>query len=450
MRNFTDSDWDRLVRQVTDGSVIPVLGAEMVLVPGPGGDPVPVEDFLGHSLSTRINLEFPPGGSLRRYCSEVLRRFGSHPDQCHFEALQILEGLSAAQNSPLSLLAEITDLNLFVSTTPDDFLRQALLSSRRVQPTELVFSPKRRIADLPDQDRPGTVLFKLFGTVSATADYVLSEEDFLVFVHQLQKPDYQPIRLLERLRSSTPLFLGSSFPDWLARFILYSAQGEPLIHGRSRAIVADRQTAKDEGLVAFLERSGAQVWPDGDGAAFVSELHRRWSERQRTRAAQTIAAPARDAEAPKDALFISYASEDLAAATRVAEALRAKGLPVWFDKQRLESGNDFWNRIRLGIENARYFLPLLSRNTQVERMRDFRLEWDYAMEVQKKWGTIDYLIPIVLDDSVSYQDPRIPPAFRHRHWEHAPDGRLSPDFLKSMLDRFRAYRSGRAGGRPNG
>ena len=445
MRAFQERDWERLIAQVVSGDVVPVLGAEMVVVSDAAGTPQSVEKHLRRELEAHLGEQGSASAlPLRRFCSDVLRRHGVHQDDCHIQAWKVLSRTVAAPEGLLQRLAEITDFNLFVTTTPDDFLRQAILSARGAGPLELVYGPQRRLADLPDAEFPGTILYKLLGTASARPDYVLSEEDFLVFVTRLQKPDYQPVRLLEKLRASTLLFLGTSFPDWLARFFLYSAQAAPILSGKCRAIVADQRTATDEALVAFLERAGAQVWAGGDAAAFSAELHRRWTDHQRSRPSQPVSLPPAPA-APKDALFISYASEDLAAATRVAEALRAKGLPVWFDKQRLESGNDYWNRIRLGIENARYFLPLLSQHTQVEKMRDFRLEWDYAMEVQKKWGTNDYLIPITLDASVNYQDPLIPPAFRQRQWEPAPGGEVSPDFLKSILDRFRAYRSGRAG-----
>lgn len=450
MRPFRDRDWDRLIAQVVAGNVIPVLGAEIVLIPEADGTFTPVEQYLSRGLASYFGDGTPAPVTLRRFCSDVVSRPGVHQDDCHFQASDILGRVAADSSGPLSLLADITDLTLFVSTTPDDFLRQALVASRGASPAEFVYSPQRRLADLPEQDRPGTFLYKLFGTASSGRDFVLTEEDFLVFVRRLQQPDYQPIRLLERLRSSTLLLLGSSFPDWLARFFFYSAQGEPLLNGRSRAIVADRLTAKDEGLVAFLERSGAQVWPDGDGAAFVSELHRRWSERQRTRSAQTTAAPGPNAEAPKDALFISYASEDLAAATRVAEALRAKGLPVWFDKQRLESGDDYRDRIRQNIDGASFFLPLLSQHTQVEQPRFFRREWTWALDQREARLGMDYIIPIVLDAGVRYDDALIPAHFREKHWEPAPGGELSATFLDSIQRRFRSYRSGRAGGRANG
>ena len=41
---------------------------------------------------------------------------------------------------------------------------------------------------------------------------------------------------------------------------------------------------------------------------------------------------------PANAVFLSYAREDADAARRIAEAVRAAGLAVWFDGNELHSG----------------------------------------------------------------------------------------------------------------
>jgi hypothetical protein len=42
---------------------------------------------------------------------------------------------------------------------------------------------------------------------------------------------------------------------------------------------------------------------------------------------------------PAGAVFLSYASEDAAAAERIATARRAGGIEVWFDKSELRGGD---------------------------------------------------------------------------------------------------------------
>jgi hypothetical protein len=43
-----------------------------------------------------------------------------------------------------------------------------------------------------------------------------------------------------------------------------------------------------------------------------------------------------------NAVFLSYASQDAAAALRICEALRAAGIEVWFDQSELRGG-DAWD-----------------------------------------------------------------------------------------------------------
>jgi len=48
----------------------------------------------------------------------------------------------------------------------------------------------------------------------------------------------------------------------------------------------------------------------------------------------------------KWAVFVSYASEDAEAASRISEALRATGIEVWFDRSGLRGGDNWDASIR--------------------------------------------------------------------------------------------------------
>ena len=70
-------------------------------------------------------------------------------------------------------------------------------------------------------------------------------------------------------------------------------------------------------------------------AAFVDDLHRRWQQRQAPAVASTAFTPQRfpppSREMPENAVFISYAREDLTAVQRLRAAMEAAGLVTWFD-----------------------------------------------------------------------------------------------------------------------
>src|ERR1700733_3348858 len=78
------------------------------------------------------------------------------------------------------------------------------------------------------------------------------------------------------------------------------------------------------------------------------------------------------------AVFLSYASEDVEAARRICDALRANGIEVWFDQSELRGG-DVWDRtIRQQIRDCTLCLPIISRHTQGRLEGYFRLEWKLA------------------------------------------------------------------------
>jgi len=60
------------------------------------------------------------------------------------------------------------------------------------------------------------------------------------------------------------------------------------------------------------------------------------------------------------AVFLSYAREDSDAARRIAEALRAAGVEVWFDQSELRGGDAWDRKIRTQIKECALFVPVIS------------------------------------------------------------------------------------------
>jgi hypothetical protein len=84
--------------------------------------------------------------------------------------------------------------------------------------------------------------------------------------------------------------------------------------------------------------------------------------------------------APVGAVFLSYASEDAQAAQRIANALKAAGIEVWFDQSELRGG-DAWDRhIREQIRDCRLFVAVISQHTEARDEGYFRREWKLAVD----------------------------------------------------------------------
>ncbi len=60
------------------------------------------------------------------------------------------------------------------------------------------------------------------------------------------------------------------------------------------------------------------------------------------------------------AVFLSYAREDAASARRIADALRAFGVEVWFDQSELRGGDAWDAKIRKQIRKCALFVPIIS------------------------------------------------------------------------------------------
>ena len=116
------------------------------------------------------------------------------------------------------------------------------------------------------------------------------------------------------------------------------------------------------------------------------------------------------------AVFLSYASQDAEAARRIAEALRASGVEVWFDEAELVGGDAWDAKIRKQIQSCTLFVPIISANTQARSEGYFRLEWKLAVDRSHLMADDrPFLFPVVIDDTPD-TEARVPDRFRERQW----------------------------------
>jgi hypothetical protein len=208
-------------------------------------------------------------------------------------------------------------------------------------------------------------------------------------------------------------------------------------------VFADDHTTKDERLVAFLQQVSVRTRVYGGAEAFVAELHARWLRRQRPAQANDGAPvrflpPAR--EMPENAIFISYAREDLAAVQRLKAGLDAAGLTTWFDLDRLESGDDYDRKIRANIARCGFFVPVISAATQRRHEAYFRREWNYAVDrVRNMADGAVFILPVLIDDT-SEADALVPEAFRALHMRRLPGGDPPPDLIERLRDLLKGRR----------
>lgn len=129
------------------------------------------------------------------------------------------------------------------------------------------------------------------------------------------------------------------------------------------------------------------------------------------------------------AVFLSYAHEDAVAARRIADALRATGVEVWFDRNALVGGDAWDAKIRDQIGSCALFVPVISANTQARLEGYFRIEWNLAAQRTLAMAAArPFLLPVVVD-ATHDAEAHVPAEFRAVHWTHLPNGEATDAFV---------------------
>ena len=128
------------------------------------------------------------------------------------------------------------------------------------------------------------------------------------------------------------------------------------------------------------------------------------------------------------AVFLSYASQDAEAVRRIAEALRAAGVEVWFDQNELVGGDAWDAKIRGQIASCALFVPVISAATQARLEGYFRVEWKLAARRTHAMATAKaFLLPVVIDGTRD-AEAHVPDEFREVQWTRLPGGETPAAF----------------------
>jgi hypothetical protein len=441
--------WEDLLNFIEERRVIPIVGPELLRVETDGG-PRLLYDWIAEKLAVKLGVDItrlPRPCTLNDVVCWFLASRGRR-EEAYTRLRSILRDANFAPPRALRQLAQISDFDLFITTTFDPLLEQAINGERfqGAQSTEVIAYSPNRVTDLPTEreklQRP--VVYHLLGRLSASPTYVISDEDMLEFVCALQSEHLTPEKLFHELEHNHLLLIGSNFTNWLARLFLRMAKRHRLSDPRDVGeILADNHSEGDRRLVTFLQQVSVRTRIYSGAEKFVDELHRRWTARRKP--AEVIAlgaAPQRflppEREMPDHAVFISYAREDLAAVQRLKAGLDAAGVKTWFDLERLEGGDDYDRKIQRNVARCSYFVPVVSAATERRLEAYFRREWSYAIDRARNIaeGAV-FILPVCIDDTDA-GNAQVPDRFKALHFTRLPAGEVSPEFARRLQDLFSA------------
>lgn len=452
-----DFFWDDLLEYIGERRVIPIVGAELLTMPDGAGGEAPLMRVLAQRLAERLRVpaeDCAGDDALHQVVCRYIQR-GGRREEIYPRLRNLMKELSPPVPPALRDLARIRHFNVFVTTTFDSLLSRALDEERHggaPRTLSLAYAPSHN-QDLPPDARCGDAptVFHLLGRLSASPDFVITEEDTLEFFTSMQSESKRPNVLFDELKSSHLLLIGNTFPDWLARFFIRIAKsGRLSVQREELEIIADRSMAHDPKLVLFLRNFSyrTQIFEQGNAADFVRELSARYIERYGSAEAEgTPAAAPRPADGAGEAqemkpgsVFLSYASQDLDAVRGLRDALDAAGIDVWLDQRHLEGGDDFDQQIKRNIRTCSLFVPVISANTQARHEGYFRLEWNLAVERAKLIAdTVPFILPIAIGP-VSDREALVPERFLQVQWTRLPDGAATPEFVERMVRLIRDFR----------
>jgi len=440
--------WDDLLSFIEEHRVIPIVGPELLMVSTDHGSRL-LFDWVAEKLAVRLNVDtsdLPHPYTLNDVVCLFLAGRGRR-EEAYVRLRGILKEAAFEPPPALRHLARITDFDLFVSTTPDSLLESAINLERfgGAAATEVLSYSPNRVVDLPgERDRlQRPVVYHLFGKLSASPTYVISDEDLLEFICALQSEHLVPEKLFYELEHNHLLFIGSNFTNWLARLFLRMAKRQRLSDPRDVGeVLADDHTSHDDRLVSFLQQVSVRTRIFEGAERFVEELYGRWQARQRSTTTVATPSPARfmppAREMPERAVFISYAREDLPAVQQIKAGLEAAGITTWFDIERLEVGDDYDRKIQRNIARCSYFIPIVSATTQRRLEGYFRREWSYAIDRARNMADGALFILPVSIDATSAAEALVPDKFKTLHFTQLPGGMVTSEFAHRLEDFLRA------------
>lgn len=452
--------WDDLLQFIEEKSVIPIIGQELMILDR-DGDRVFLYDHLAQRLADHLGLsidDLKEPININQVVYQYLKQPDANNIQLYRRMRTVFEEEPIPIPDPLKKLAAITHFNLFISTTIDTLMEEALNTVRfdGASKTKSIINTIKDVKDLhcEAKELSSPVVFSLLGRVSSYPDYVITEEDTLEFIHSFQSDSKRPKLLFDELRENHLLVLGCNYPNWLERFFIRMVRKDRLIrHSDKEMLITGRTIRKDKDLFHFLNSrlsAGTEVIEHVDPLNFIDELYEQWTKRFPDR--PSAVKPERDTE--KDSseivpgtIFLSYARQDTEMVLNVKNILEDNGFDVWFDKKDLKPGDHFEQKILRGIEVSALFCPFISSNTQNRDRGFFRREWKYAVNVSQDIATTtSFILPISIDNVQPNNKAVVPESFKDVDWTFVgADGLVPPVFLETCRKWVRTYKKKAAG-----
>ncbi|MDQ1354154.1 MAG: hypothetical protein QG657_4463 [Acidobacteriota bacterium] len=438
-----DFKWDELLGRICKQNVIPVIGPGLYTVRTSDAGDTLLYPYLAKKVAEKIGLS--PGHENLSFASAVFQ----YLEKNHDDYLGMNDFLSdqlktvyPVPESPLWKLARVKSFPLFITTTHDEYLEQ-ILAGVREYPTKVVrytVADKRRhgldaqvFQELKEGKR--SLVYHIYGSAEHSITPSYTEKDIIETIVTLQKDmELEPGNpFFQELKTGSLLFIGCGYDDWLFRFFIRTMTNKPYNRScdpQGRSFIGDDfETFHRGGLRDFLKAHAAEVYYSGGNSDFVDRLFQCMAEKYPDKIIQPDMFPR--------LVFISFHGGDREAAKRLAENLKADGIPVWLDERELEPGDTVDDEISRAISRCAVFIPIVSKNAQQIQLDDGRSvkyhirEWEWGYGQYTQGQNPHHIMPVKIDDT-----PWIYRSFEKLIYLSIPGGERQREYHK-LLDKLR-------------
>lgn len=391
--------WDRLVTQLAERNVIPVIGPEWLVDDARGTNP---HRILIDDLAEAYELQSHP-----TTFSELLYDRDFPADERKNIYAMLGEAFSQPLFQPSQLLLRLLQTKRFpfvitTSFTPivEQAMRQVWGDSLRVMtfcndPSHNDDIKKRSEMDIP------TVYYMMGRVCASERKYVVTDYDMLCFCRSWLSSVERPQNLTAELQDKYLLLLGNNYGDWLSRFVWFALKQR--LESQPVGLVVD--SLSDDSLLQFMRR--IDVFAQSNPGAVLDKMDQLLTEREEAMADARFSKPKKGTD-----VFISYSRADADVALQLYNQLTERGLNVWFDRNSLGYGTDFMSEIIEAIRTTKLFVPLLTHNIEAQKneYHPYRTEWQTAAERAMGYGRT-FIMP-VCEQGFDFYGSNVPDALK--------------------------------------
>ncbi len=386
--------WEALIGKIIDGKVIPVIGPDFLTDKRQNNSNIHLQ--LIEALAACFNVTSKPVTfSELVYDENYLKRNQYNKDSVYTWVNKFCGPQAPVKITPSDVLVRLLKTKLFpfiITTSFIPIVEQAMeqIWGKGLRVLSFSNNPAENddINNASDMNKPS--IYYMFGRAGDTRPHrcVVTDQDMLDFCSSwLSSEDSRkPYRLLRELKDKFLLMLGTDYSDWLFRFIWYSVRKESELKNENNDMISNNEEL-EESFRKFMLRN--KTYMKTNPEEVISQIEQRM-ERQyqqdpllKTKVINRIVTKFSYPEEKSD-VFLSYSRRDTEFTEKLYEALTAKGLNVWYDKNNITDGGKFLQEIKQAIKTTKLFIPILSHNVEHEKNEDhvYRYEWDIATEVR--------------------------------------------------------------------